>query len=116
MLWKQLPGQRIVLCDDSIVRGTQIGDRVKQLMEMGAREVHVRIGAPKLNYPCTFGISTRSQHELIGRHRTEEEIGRILGATTLKYNSVEDFVEAIGLPRESLCLGCWTGEYPAGCE
>lgn len=106
-------GQRIVLCDDSIVRGTQIGDRVRQLQAMGAREVHVRIGAPKLNYPCKYGVSTRSQDELIGYQRTVEDVRKILGATTLKYNSVEDFVKAIGLPADKLCLGCWTGEYPS---
>lgn len=106
-------GQRIVLCDDSIVRGNQIGDRVRQLEEMGAREVHVRIGAPKLNYPCKYGISTRSKDELIGSQRTVEEVRKILGATTLRYNSVEEFVKAIGMPADSLCLGCWTGEYPS---
>ncbi len=108
-----ITGQYIVLCDDSIVRGTQIGDRVKELMELGAKEVHVRIGAPKLNYPCKYEISTRTQDELIGHHRTEEDVRDILGATTLKYNSVDDFVKAIGIPREKLCLACWTGEYPS---
>ena len=101
--------KRIVLCDDSIVRGTQIAHRVDELINAGAREVHVRIGAPKLNYPCIYSISTRSVEELIGAHRTEEEICRILGATSLRYNTVEDFVAAIGLPREKLCLACWLG-------
>ncbi len=106
-------GQSIVLCDDSIVRGTQLEERVKELKEAGAEEVHVRIGAPKLQFPCRHGISTRTRDELIGSHRSVEEIRKILGATTLKYNSVDSFVEAIGIPKERLCLACWTGQYPS---
>mgnify|MGYP000988654717 CR=1 FL=1 len=105
--------QSIVLCDDSIVRGTQLVERVRELQETGAKEVHVRIGAPKLTFPCRHGISTRSKDELIGSDRTVEEIRKILGATTLKYNSVESFVQAIGIPADKLCLACWTGEYPS---
>ncbi len=80
---------------------------------MGAEEVHIRIGAPKFNYGCKHGISTKSQDELIGRKRTEEEVCKILGATSLKYNSVEGFIEALGLPEDDLCLACWTGDYPS---
>jgi amidophosphoribosyltransferase len=102
-------GKRIVLCDDSIVRGTQIAHRVDELMNAGAREVHVRIGAPKLSYPCKYSISARTPEELIGNQRTEDEICAILGATSLHYNTVDDFVKAIGLPIEKLCLACWLG-------
>ena len=105
-------GQRIVLCDDSIVRGTQIKNKVKELMNAGAKEVHVRIGCPPLIAPCRYGVSTRSYEELIARKNSVEEIRKKIGATTLKYNTLKDFIDAIGIPKEKLCLTCWTGEYP----
>lgn len=107
-----IKGQKIVLCDDSIVRGTQIKNKVKELMAVGAKEVHVRIGCPPLVAPCRYGVSTRSYEELIARKKSVEEIRKRIGATTLRYNTLEDFVDAIGIPREKLCLACWTGEYP----
>jgi len=105
-------GQKIILCDDSIVRGTQIRNKVKELMAAGAKEVHVRIGCPPLIAPCRYGISTRSYEELTARKHSIDEIRRRIGAKTLKYNALEDFVEGIGLREDSLCLACWTGEYP----
>lgn len=105
-------GQRIILCDDSIVRGTQIRNKVMELMDAGAKEVHVRIGCPPLIAPCRYSISTRSYEELIARTHSVDEIREKIGAKTLKYNTLEDFVDAIGVPKEKLCLACWTGEYP----
>lgn len=105
-------GQRIILCDDSIVRGTQIKNKVTELMDAGAKEVHVRIGCPPLTSPCRYDISTRSYEELIAKKRSVDEIRKRIGAKTLKYNTLEDFVDGIGLPKDSLCLACWTGEYP----
>lgn len=104
--------KKIVLCDDSIVRGTQIREKVKELKMVGAKEVHVRVASPKLVAPCKYGISTTSYEELIATHLTTEEIRRHIKADSLKYNTLEDFVEAIGLPKKELCLACFTGEYP----
>jgi len=103
--------QRIVLCDDSIVRGTQIRNKVLELKRAGARAVHVRIACPPLIAPCRYSISTRSYEELVALKYSVEGICRLIGADSLKYNTMEDFVEAIGLPPEKLCLSCWTGKY-----
>lgn len=119
-------GKKIVICDDSIVRGTQILYKVRDLKAAGAREVHVRIACPPLMYPCDFGISTRSYEELAARKyipvgdidtlerlRTLEElIAREIEADSVKYNSIDAFVEAIGMPRGDLCLKCWDGLDP----
>jgi amidophosphoribosyltransferase len=133
-----IDGSRIVLCEDSIVRGTQLKNyTMEKLWEAGAKEVHVRPACPPLMFPCRFCLSTRSIHELAARkaihslegkdiedvseyvdHRTKkyaamvEWINRDLGATTLKFLTVEDMVASIGLPREKLCTYCWTGQTP----
>lgn len=119
-------GKRIVLVDDSIVRGTQILYKVRDLKDAGAEEVHVRIACPPLMYPCDFGISTRSTEELMARKYMrsgdiasmeqlkgfESWIAEQIGADSLKFNSLEALVEAIGLPRSDLCLKCWNGVSP----
>ena len=105
-------GKKIVLCDDSIVRGTQMRRQVMRLREAGAREIHIRVASPPLMAPCEYGISTRTYKELIARNHSVEEIQKLLGADTLRYNSIDDFVSAIGIPAEKLCLSCWTDKYP----
>lgn len=129
-------GRRIVFCDDSIVRGTQLQDNIQILYEYGAREVHMRVACPTLIYPCEFlnFSSSRSQLDLAGRkaikalegkddvHLEEyaragseknramvEQIRKTLGMTSLKYQTIDDLVEAIGLPKERLCTHCWDG-------
>lgn len=118
--------KRILLCDDSIVRGTQIRDKVRELKKAGAKEVHVRISCPPLMYPCDFGISTRSYEELAARQflptgninsaqqlrDLESWMGRRIEADTLKYNSLDEFVKALKFRREDLCLKCWDGVRP----
>jgi amidophosphoribosyltransferase len=129
-------GNRIVLCEDSIVRGTQLKNyTLKKLWENGAKEVHIRPACPPLMFPCKFALSTRSTSELAARRairsiegrdiedvseyldpksekyaRMVEWVRRELGATTLKYQTLKDMIQAIGLPREKLCLHCWNGE------
>ena len=119
-------GQRIVLCDDSIVRGTQIYYKVRDLKKAGAKEVHVRIACPPLMYPCDFGISTRSHEELSARKHIpagsitstdelrglEDWMADQIGADSLKYNRLNDFVTALGIPKGDLCLKCWNGNTP----
>ncbi len=118
--------KRIILVDDSIVRGTQIFYKVRDLKKAGAKEVHVRIACPPLMYPCDFGISTRSPGELMARkYMTKGDITSIdqlrgfeawiaeqIGADSLKFNSLDSFVEALGLPISDLCLKCWNGVLP----
>lgn len=131
-------GKRIVVCDDSIVRGTQLkNEGIKKLWQAGAKEVHVRIACPPLMFPCRYCLSTRRREELatrrvlakwLGRKITDQEaleyideksrgyqkmvslIGQELGVTSLKYQTVDDMISAIGLPKERLCLECWLGK------
>ena len=112
VLKNAVEGKRIVLCDDSIVRGTQMREKVKDLKKAGAKEVHVRVSCPPLMHPCRFGISTRSYDELIARRVKIDQIGKFIGADSLVYNTLEDFVEALGKEKRELCLYCWNGEAP----
>lgn len=107
VLQETVKGKEIVLCDDSIVRGTQIMKKVKDLKSAGAKKVHLRIGCPPLLAPCRFDISTRSYEELIAKKYSVKEIAKLIGADSLMYNTIEDFVKAIGLPENELCLECF---------
>lgn len=137
-----IEGNSIVLCEDSIVRGTQLKNfTVKKLWDRGAKELHVRPACPPLMFPCKFNLSTRSINELAARkairdieghdlkdvseytdHTTDKYkqmidwIARDIGVTTLRYQTIDDMVEAIGLPKEKLCTYCWTGECPKACS
>lgn len=131
-----MEGKRLMFCDDSIVRGTQLRDNVKLLFEYGAREVHIRISCPPLVYPCEFigFTSSRSTMELITRrvirdlegdenknlqayaatgsdryNAMVEEIRRRLGLTSLRFNKIETLVKAIGLPKQQICTHCFDG-------
>jgi len=132
-----IEGNRIVVCEDSIVRGTQLKNfTIKKLWGSGAKEVHIRPACPPLMFPCRFNLSTRSIPELAARRairslegkdlenvakyidynskeykKMVEWIAKDLEVTTLRYQTVDDMVKAIGLPKEKLCLYCWTGEY-----
>jgi amidophosphoribosyltransferase len=104
-------GNRIVLCEDSIVRGTQLKNyTITKLMQAGAKEVHVRPACPPLMFPCVFNLSTRSIQELVARRAIRALEGKDIGATSLKYQLLDDMVKAIGLPKEKLCLYCWIGK------
>jgi len=130
-----IKGKRIVFCDDSIVRGTQLKNyTIQKLKNHGAKEIHLRIACPPLMFACKFNYSTRTLAELAARRAIRAIEGREvkdikpyldekspkykkmvawiakdLGVTTLKYQKLKDMIEAIGLPKEKLCLYCWTG-------
>jgi amidophosphoribosyltransferase len=134
---KVVEGKRIIVCDDSIVRGTQLKNQgVKKLWQSGAKEVHVRIACPPLMFPCRYCLSTRTGQELatrkilakiFGRKVTDQEaegyldhkgknyqkmvslMGKELEVTSLKYQTIDGMVAAIGLPEKRLCLECWLG-------
>ncbi len=134
-----IDGNSIVVCEDSIVRGTQLKNfAIKKLWDCGAKQVHVRPACPPLMFPCRFNLSTRSINELAARRairglegtdiedvseyidsgsqkykKMVQWIEKDLGVTTLRYQTVDDMVKAIGLPKHKLCLHCWTGECPA---
>ncbi len=114
---RNVEGRKIVLVDDSIVRGTTSRRIVDMLREAGAREVHVRIGSPPIIAPCYFGIDMKTREELIAANHSVEEIRKILNADTLSYLSVDGLLEALknaskGEECEGFCLACLTSEYP----
>ena len=139
-----IDGQRMLLCEDSIVRGTQLQDNVERLYESGAREVHMRPACPPLVFGCKFLNFSRSRSELdLAARRAIEEfegpgatdlaeysnpdsekyaamvewIRKELNLTSLRYQRLEDLVEAVGLPKEKLCTYCWDGaECPSSCD
>lgn len=106
-----IKGKRIVIVDDSIVRGTTVRTRVKKLRELGAREVHFRVSCPPVRFPCFYGIDFSSKGELIASNNTEEEIAKFVGLDSLHYLTVEGLLEAVG-NGDSYCKACFTGEYP----
>jgi len=109
---QMLDGKRLVVVDDSIVRGTTTPSVVKILRRAGAREVHMRICAPPIRYPCFFGVDMATRRELIAAQKSIPEICEFIGADSLGYLSIEGLIKAVGLPRENFCLACFTGEYP----
>jgi amidophosphoribosyltransferase len=106
-----LDGKRVVVVDDSIVRGTTSRKLVRLLRRAGAREVHFRVGSPPVTHPCFYGIDTPSRRELIGALKTVEEIRDFLGVDSLGYLSLEGMLAVEREPRR-FCRACFTGEYP----
>jgi len=105
-------GRRVVVVDDSIVRGNTTRQIVGMLRDAGATEVHLRISAPPIRHPCHYGVDMSSREEMVAHERSVEEIARELGADSLAYLSLEGVYEAVGTPRDAHCDACFTGEYP----
>jgi len=105
-------GQRLVVVDDSIVRGTTTQRIVASLRKAGAREVHVRISAPPIYHPCFYGIDTSIETELIASTHTHEEIRQFIDADSLGYLSIRGVLAALELPYERFCFACFDGHYP----
>lgn len=108
----ELKGKRIVLVDDSIVRGTTSKALIDVIRDAGASEVHLRIGCPPIISPCYYGIAMATKKELVASKKSVEEIRDMLGVDSLGYLSIESLIKCIGIEGEKLCLGCLTGEYP----
>jgi amidophosphoribosyltransferase len=110
-------GQRLVVVDDSIVRGNTTRQIVQMLRDSGAAEVHLRISAPPIKHPCHYGIDMSTREEMIAHNRTVEEVCAELGADSLHYLSLAGVYEAVGAPRTEHCDACFSGQYPlAGTE
>ena len=103
-------GKRVVLIDDSIVRGTTSGQIVSLLREAGATEIHMRISSPPFRNPCYYGTDIDSREHLIACHHSIPEIAEIIGADSLGYLEIEDLAEMIGSP--NFCHACFSGDYP----
>jgi amidophosphoribosyltransferase len=107
-----LKGKRIVIVEDSIVRGTTSRGRVRALRQAGAAEIHMRVSCPPLISPCFYGIDFPTKRELIAANRTIEEIRQFIGVDTLKYLSLDGMLGSMLSPREEFCTACFTGNYP----
>ncbi len=107
-----IQGKRVVIIDDSIVRGTTMLKIVQMVREAGASEVHVRIGCPRIIAPCYYGIDMKTRNQFIATGRSEDDIANAITADSLGYISIEGLVKAIGSRQSDLCLGCLTAEYP----
>ena len=109
---KLLTGKRVIIVEDSIVRGTTGRSRVQSLRRAGAAEVHMVVSCPPTRYACYYGIDFPSSSQLIAAGNTVEGVCEYLGLDSLHYLSVEGLVEATGLPKEDFCLACFTAKYP----
>jgi len=105
-------GKRIVVVDDSIVRGTTTPHVISLLRKGGAKEIHMRICAPPIMWPCHFGVDLATRRELLAANLSVEEIRVLVGADSLGFLSHEGLLRSVELPRENVCMGCFTGKYP----
>lgn len=111
VLKENVEGKKIILVDDSIVRGTTIKRTVEMIREAGAKEIHVRISSPPVRHSCHLGMNTASRENLIAANMTIEEIEKMTGADSLKYLTLEGLLKAVGA-EDNFCTGCMSGKYP----
>ena len=111
-LKESLAGRRVVMVDDSIVRGTTIGPTIKMIRDAGAVEVHVRVASPPVKHPCFYGIDTANQDELIASKLNVEQIRQYIGADSLGFLSLAGLIRAVGVKKNKLCCACLDGKYP----
>jgi amidophosphoribosyltransferase len=110
-------GKRLIVVDDSIVRGNTTRQIVQMLRQAGAAEIHLRISAPPIQHPCHYGIDMSTREEMIAHGRTVEQVADELGADSLHYLSLDGVYEAVGTTRSTHCDACFSGKYPlAGTE
>ncbi len=108
---EMIQDKRIVIIEDSIVRGTTIRTRIKKLRELGARELHLRVSCPPIKYPCFYGVDFSSTGELIAANHSVQDIAKYIGLDSLHYLSVDGLLEAVRA-KDSYCLSCFLGDYP----
>lgn len=107
-----LKGKKVILVDDSIVRGTTSKEIIKMLRNAGARQVHMLISSPPVKYPDFYGIDTPRQVDLIASRKTVKEIEKEIGVDSLHYLSYKGLLKAVGISEDDLCTACFTGIYP----
>jgi len=107
-----IQGKRVVIVDDSIVRGTTMRKIVQMTRRAGAKEVHVRIGCPPVIAPCFYGIDMKTREHFAALNRTPAQIAELITADSVGYLSQAGLVKALNLPEAELCLACVNGEYP----
>ncbi|MEN6343929.1 MAG: amidophosphoribosyltransferase [Armatimonadia bacterium] len=111
-LREAVAGKRLVVVDDSIVRGTTTGPEIALLREAGAREIHLRISCPPIRYPCFYGIDTSTRSHLIASRLSVEQIRQHVGADSLEYLDMKNLIRAVGLPKLNFCTACFDERYP----
>jgi amidophosphoribosyltransferase len=111
-----LKGKRVILLDDSIVRGTTTAKAIQMLRDAGAKEVHMMVASPPFVYTCHYGIDVPTVSELIASSRTVDEVCRLIGADSLHYISYKGLCQAVGIEENSICTSCFTGIYPIKIE
>jgi amidophosphoribosyltransferase len=108
-----LAGKRVLIVEDSIIRGTTSRNRVRNLRESGVKEIHMAVSCPPTRHPCPYGIDFSSKGELIAAQREHvQAVAQFIGLDGLHYLSLEGMVEATGIAADSFCLACYTGRYP----
>ncbi|HLV09672.1 MAG TPA: amidophosphoribosyltransferase, partial [Halanaerobiales bacterium] len=111
-----IDGKRVILVDDSIVRGTTSSQIVSRVREAGAREIHIAISSPPVMHPCFYGLDTSKRQELIARKMGTGEVAGYIGADSLTYLSLDGLLKSIDAPGYGYCTACFSGEYPVGKE
>jgi amidophosphoribosyltransferase len=110
-------GKRLIVVDDSIVRGNTMPQIVQMLRDSGAAEIHLRISSPPIKHPCHYGIDMSAREEMVAHNRSVDEVCRVIGADSLHYLSLEGVYEAVEGQRAMHCDACFSGDYPlAGTE
>ena len=104
-------GKRVVVVDDSIVRGTTTKGKINALREAGAKEIHMRVSCPPLRFPCFYGVDFPTKEELIANNKTVEEIAEFLNVDSLGYLTLDGMTSCVSLPPDNYCTACWSGEY-----
>jgi amidophosphoribosyltransferase len=112
ILASKVNGKRVIVTEDSIVRGDTTKVVIEKLRKMGAKKVYLFVTFPRIIGPCFYGIDMATYGQLIGSKHTSEEIAEIIGADAVCYQSIENLVKATGFTRDQLCLACVTGKYP----
>jgi len=113
---KIVSGKRLIMIDDSIVRGTTSKQIVQMLREAGAKEVHMAVSSPPTKFPCYYGIDTSRREELIASTMSVEEIQKFIGSDSLHYLSMEGMFKALDSSSDNFCAACFSGHYPLGME
>ncbi len=103
--------QRVVVVDDSVVRGTTTRGKIRQIRQAGAKEIHMRVSCPPIRYPCFYGVDFPTKEELLANNRTLEEIRDFLEVDSIGYISLEGMLECASLPDDHYCAACWSGKY-----
>lgn len=104
-------GKRVVVVDDSIVRGTTTRGKIRAIRQAGAKEIHMRVSCPPLRFPCFYGVDFPTKEELLANNRTLEDIRKFLEVDTVGYMSLEGLLSCAVLPQDHYCTACWTGKY-----